>query len=96
MGPQPLARRGEFWPLRGRRRDTARGIRVETVVTHGAGLAIHQALTVATVFTRATTEAQTFGTVTDDRVTLGDGMTAAGVTDVAMEATGVYGNPSTT
>jgi len=66
---------------------------VETIVTHGAGLDIHKALIVATVFTPATTETRSFGTVTDDLLALADWLTAAGVTDVAMEATGVYWKP---
>ncbi len=47
----------------------------------------------ATVFTPATTETRSFGTGTDDLRALADGLTAAGVTPVAMEATGVYGKP---
>ena len=66
---------------------------METVVTHGAGLDIHKALIVATVFTPTTTETRSFGTLTDDLLTLGDWLTAAGVTHVAMEATGVYWKP---
>ena len=92
-GRRPRARRGEFSSLRGRRRDNGRGIRVETIVTHGAGLDIHKALIVATLFTPTTTETRSFGTVTDDLLVLGDWLTAAGVTDVAMEATGVYWKP---
>ena len=63
------------------------------MVTHGAGLDIHKALIVATAFTPATTETRSFGTLTDDLLALGDWLTAAGVTHVAMEATGVYGKP---
>jgi len=66
---------------------------METVVTHGAGLDIHQALIVATVFTPTTSETRSFGTVTDDLLALADWLTAAGVTHVAMEATGVYWKP---
>ncbi len=66
---------------------------METVVTHGAGLDIHQALIVATVFTPGTTETRSLGTRTEDLLGLGDWRTAAGVTPVAMEATGVYGKP---
>ena len=47
----------------------------------------------ATVFTPATTETRSFGTLTDDLLALADWLTAAGVTHVAMEATGVYGKP---
>ena len=67
---------------------------METVVTHGAGLDIHKALIVATVFTPHTaTETRSFGTQTDDLLALGDWLTATGVTHVAMEATGVYWKP---
>ena len=66
---------------------------METVVTHGAGLDIHKALIVATVVTPTTTETRSFGTLTDDLLTLGDWLTAAGVTHVAMEAAGVYWKP---
>jgi transposase len=67
---------------------------VETVVTHGAGLDIHRARIVATVFTSTSTETRSFGTLTDDLLALGDWLTAAGVTDVAMKATGVYWKPT--
>ncbi len=66
---------------------------METVVTHGAGLDIHKALIVATVFTPTDTETRSFGTTTDALLALGDWLTAAGVTHVAMEATGVYWKP---
>jgi transposase len=48
-------------------------MRVETVVTHGAGLDSHKALIVATVFTPADAETRSFGTVTDDLLALGTG-----------------------
>ena len=66
---------------------------METVVTHGAGLDIHKALIVATVFTPTDTETRSFGTATDALLALADWLTAAGVTHVAMEATGVYWKP---
>ncbi len=66
---------------------------METVVTHGAGLDIHKALIVATVFTPTDTETRSFGTAKDALLALADWLTAAGVTHVAMEATGVYWKP---
>ena len=62
-------------------------------ITHGAGLDIHKKVIVATVLTPTVTETRTFGTLTDDLLTLGDWLLACGVTHVAMEATGVYWKP---
>lgn len=66
---------------------------MEPYVTRGAGLDIHKKLIVATVFTPTVTETRSFGTLTADLLTLGDGLTDLGVTHVAMEATGVYWKP---
>lgn len=68
------------------------------VVERGAGLDIHQATVVATVRTpdggggRAETT-QTFSTMAADLLALRDWLEAWGVTDVAMESTGVYWKP---
>ena len=71
---------------------------MEPVMTHGAGLDVHQATVVATV--RVPTadggrlvETRTFGTMTPDLLALRDWLQAHGVTHVAMESTGVYWRP---
>lgn len=57
-------------------------------MTHGAGLDIHKALSVATVLMPTDTETRSFGTVTDELLAPGDWLTPR-----AMEATDVYGKP---
>lgn len=71
---------------------------METVLTHCAGLDVHQATVVATVRVpdgaggrRVVTE--TFGTMTPDLVALREWLQAYGVTHVALESTGVYWRP---
>lgn len=71
---------------------------METVLTHCAGLDVHQATVVATVRVpdgaggrRVVTE--TFGTMTPDLVALREWLQAYGVTHVALESTGVYWKP---
>lgn len=71
---------------------------METVLTHCAGLDVHQATVVATVRVpdgasgrRVITE--TFGTMTPDLVALREWLQAYGVTHVALESTGVYWRP---
>lgn len=71
---------------------------METVLTHCAGLDVHQAMVVATVRVpdnaggrRVITE--TFGTMTPDLVALREWLQAYGVTHVALESTGVYWRP---
>jgi transposase len=71
---------------------------METVLTHVAGLDVHQATVVATVRVpdgaggrRIVTE--TFGTMTPDLLALHEWLQAYGVTHVALESTGVYWKP---
>jgi len=71
---------------------------MELVITHCAGLDVHQATVVATV--RVPAEAggrrvvtETFGTMTADLIALRDWLQAHGVTHVALESTGVYWKP---
>lgn len=71
---------------------------MELVVTHCAGLDVHQASVVATVRVpdgaggrRVVTD--TFGTMTPDLVALREWLQAYGVTHVALESTGVYWKP---
>lgn len=71
---------------------------METVLTHCAGLDVHQATVVATVRVpegaggrRVVTE--TFGTMTPDLLALREWLQAYGVTHVALESTGIYWRP---
>ena len=71
---------------------------METVLTHCAGLDVHQATVVATV--RVPDDAGgrrvhtvTFGTMTPDLIALREWLQAYGVTHVALESTGVYWRP---
>src|SRR5712691_8217409 len=71
---------------------------MDLVLTHCAGLDVHQATVVATVRVpdggggrRVVTE--TFGTMTPDLIALRDWLHAYGVTHVALESTGVYWKP---
>lgn len=71
---------------------------MEPVITHGAGLDVHQATVVATVRVPKAdggrlVETRTFGTMTPDLLALRDWLQAHGVTHVAMESTGVYWRP---
>jgi transposase len=66
-----------------------------SLIERCAGLDVHHATIVATVrgpdgAGGRTESTQTFGTMTADLLTLRDWLTAAGVTHVAMESTGVY------
>lgn len=58
-----------------------------------AGLDIHRDTVVASVITREGLELRTFGTVTDELLALADWLLGLGVTQVAMESTGVYWKP---
>jgi transposase len=71
---------------------------MELVISHCAGMDVHQATVVVTVRVpddaggrRSFTE--TFGTMTPDLLALRDWLQAHGVTHVAMESTGVYWKP---
>ena len=71
---------------------------MDLVLTHCAGLDVHQASVVATVRVpdgaggrQVVTE--TFGTMTPDLLALRDWLHAYGVTHVALESTGVYWKP---
>jgi transposase len=71
---------------------------MELMITHGAGLDVHQATVVATVRVPSAAggrhvETRTFGTMTSDLLTLREWLQAHGVTHVAMESTGVYWRP---
>lgn len=71
---------------------------MDQVITHGAGLDVHQATVVATVRVPGAdggrlVETRTFPTMTADLLALRDWLQAHGVTHVAMESTGVYWRP---
>lgn len=68
------------------------------VLTHCAGVDVHQATVVATVRVPGAdgtrrVETATFGTMTADLLALRDWLQAFGVTHVAIESTGVYWKP---
>jgi transposase len=58
-----------------------------------AGLDVHRKMVVACVVTPVGRETRTFGTMTDDLEALAVWLEQQGVTDVAMESTGVYWKP---
>jgi len=72
---------------------------MDVVLTHCAGLDVHQATVVATVRVPGATPGSrqmvtaTFGTMTADLVALREWLQAYGVTQVALESTGVYWKP---
>jgi len=71
---------------------------MDVVITHGAGLDVHQATVVATVRCPGPTGGrqvitQTFGTMTPDLIALHEWLQGYGVTHVALESTGVYWKP---
>jgi hypothetical protein len=68
---------------------------VEVIVTHCAGLDVHQASVVACINRpgsggRSHKDVRTFATMREDLIALRDWLTNAGCTLVAMESTGVY------
>jgi transposase len=71
---------------------------MEVVITRCAGLEVHKATVVATVRVpgddgRRRIVTETFGTMTPDLIALREWLQAFGVTQVALESTGVYGKP---
>jgi transposase len=74
---------------------------MDVVLTHGAGLDVHQKTVMACRVTPdplgqqadGRMEVQEFGTLTRDLLALSDWLSAAGVTHVAMESTGEYWKP---
>jgi len=71
---------------------------MDTVISHCAGLDVHQATVVATVRRPAPdggrqVVTETFGTMTPDLLALREWLEAYGVTQVALESTGVYWKP---
>ena len=68
---------------------------MEVVYEHCCGLDIHKKLVVACAITPGRSgqpqkEIRSFGTMTADLLALSDWLGAKGVTQVAMESTGVY------
>ncbi len=71
---------------------------MEVVITRCAGLDVHKATVVATVRVpgddgRRRVVTETFGTMTPDLIALREWLQAYGVTQVALESTGVYWKP---
>jgi transposase len=71
---------------------------IEVVYPRCAGLDVHKRVVVACALVpgpdgRVTKALQTFGTMADDLLALGDWLLARGVTHVALESTGVYWHP---
>ncbi len=71
---------------------------MDLIDTHVAGLDVHKKTVVACVFTpdpkgKPHKEIRTFGTMTQDLLTLADWLTTKGITHVAMESTGEYWKP---
>jgi len=71
---------------------------MEAIVERAAGLDVHQGSVVACVIIgaagrRASRETRTFGTMKRDLAALRDWLLEMGVTDVGMEATGIYWHP---
>jgi len=72
---------------------------MDTLVACAGGLDIHKRFIMACIRKtdletgETTEEVKRFGTMTGDLLVLADWMAAAGVTDVAMESTGVYWKP---
>lgn len=58
-----------------------------------AGLDVHKKTVVACAITPRGRELRTFGTLTEELLTLGDWLAGQGVTDVAMESTGSFWKP---
>ena len=57
------------------------------------GLDVQAKTVVACLVTKGRKEIRTFATMTEELLQLGDGLTSAGCTHVAIESTGVYGKP---
>lgn len=71
-----------------------RNIEFEQVIDRGCGLDVHRDTVVATVMGKGiTTETRTFGTTTRSLNELGAWLESLGVTDGAMESTGIYWKP---
>jgi len=66
---------------------------LDVVYERCAGLDIHRDTVVASVILPGGRELRTFGTVTDELLALADWLLGLGVTQVAMESTGVYWKP---
>jgi transposase len=71
---------------------------VEVVYARCCGIDVHKAMVVACLISpgaggQVRKEVRTFGTMTDELLALGDWLTEAGCTHVAMESTGVYWKP---
>ena len=71
---------------------------MEVIIPRCAGLDVHKRTVVACIRRlepdgQINQEVRTFGTMTADLLSLADWLAACGVTQIAMESTGVYGKP---
>jgi transposase len=66
---------------------------VRTIYERCCGLDVHKKTVVACVLTPKSQQTRTFGTMTPDLVQLREWLQSEGVTQVAMESTGVYWKP---
>jgi len=69
-------------------------IEFEQIIDRGCGLDVHKETVVATVMGKGIeTETRTYSTVTSSLTELGSWLKSKGITDVAMESTGIYWKP---
>jgi transposase len=66
---------------------------MEVVYACCCGLDVHAKTVVACLVTKGRKEIRTFATMTDELLQLGDWLSSAGCTHVAIESTGVYWKP---
>ena len=66
---------------------------MQVVYDRSSGLDVHKKTVVSCVIIQGKRETRTFGTSTEDLLSLGDWLVSLGVTHVAMESTGVYWKP---
>ena len=66
---------------------------MEVVYEGCGGLDVHAKTVVACLVTKGRKEIRTFATMTDELLQLGDWLSGAGCTHVAIESTGVYCKP---
>ena len=66
---------------------------MEVVYECCCGLDVHAKTVVACLITKGRKEIRTFATMTDELLQLGDWLSSAGCTHVAIESTGVYWKP---
>lgn len=74
--------------------ETTETTNIEQIIERGCGLDVHKETVVATVMGKGLkTETRTFSTVTSSLKDLGSWLQSKGVSDIAMESTGIYWKP---